>query len=490
MFYQSIELVLKYFDYEIVTRFEVQEIKSIPTILIYKNSPKTLRMAKELIKIYPELKRFSPSRLAKSEDLEKFKRKLLSENKWNDFQRIVGSEEIIKTCHLMIDNKVINFSRFEPGIANFAGRLGFFNYLNFSSIDKNKIDSIAISLFDGNEYTVNLEPFNINENLFEVNNHFRHKLTFWSFLTQKLSFNDQNCISQESVKDFNDEYFEFCEQDTYLKIANETYGCFPSRGIWVYIERDIKRNGHKFCNDSYVVDSNLGEKVVKIRETKCKPKCYFNNFEFKLEVTKHISNKTILEFIPKKSPRIAYIETLKTNLDRLIYNCGGIYGLWFGLTPIKVVDLLQFQNRLSTYLGEKRTRITHYLLSIFKRCISFTIATLFTFIHNLCAKFSLISKMLIAFCIRCFQTSFSYFVSFVYQLIAVFKVCINFTITISYRFVRNLFAKLSLISHNLIALCIGCVQKSFSYLILIVYQLIEIYRRIKLLIHNILHFNH
>jgi len=50
----------------------------------------------------------------------------------------------------------------------------------------------------------------------------------------------------------------------------------------------------------------------------------------------------ILKFMPNESPVIVYIETLRTkfNFDRLIYNCGGIVGLLFGLSPIKIFDLL------------------------------------------------------------------------------------------------------------------------------------------------------
>jgi hypothetical protein len=33
---------------------------------------------------------------------------------------------------------------------------------------------------------------------------------------------------------------------------------------------------------------------------------------------------------------------LKTDFDQLIYNCGGILGLWFGITPIKAVNLIEY----------------------------------------------------------------------------------------------------------------------------------------------------
>ena len=96
-----------------------------------------------------------------------------------------------------------------------------------------------------------------------------------------------------------------------------------------------KNCGHSVDNSTF---SLMEEQCQKI----CKPKCNSLNFDTKIQVSKQVSNKTILEIIPKKSPHIAYIETLKTDFDRLIYNCGGVLGLWFGITPMKVVDLLGY----------------------------------------------------------------------------------------------------------------------------------------------------
>jgi hypothetical protein len=67
----------------------------------------------------------------------------------------------------------------------------------------------------------------------------------------------------------------------------------------------------------------------------CEQKCNFVNFDTKIEVSKHDSNKTILKLMPKKTPRIAYIETLKTDFNQLVYNVGGILGLWFRISPKK-----------------------------------------------------------------------------------------------------------------------------------------------------------
>ncbi len=69
--------------------------------------------------------------------------------------------------------------------------------------------------------------------------------------------------------------------------------------------------------------------------------------------------------IPKKTLRIAYIETLKTDMDRLIYNCGGILGIWFGLTPIKTVELIRYLFQIYNNSRDKIKRIAQNLVTIF-----------------------------------------------------------------------------------------------------------------------------
>jgi hypothetical protein len=400
----------------------------MPNIDIIKKSSNTLRMAEELIEIYPELKdkNISPSRLLESNYIEIFKMKLLYDNKLDHFQRIVGSEKIIKSCHLMIDNKLINFTKIDLGVANYFGLLYLFNRLNYSLIDEKKIESITITLFDFDVLTVDLVIYNVNhvqQYIFDLDKHFRTKVTFSTFSIQKLNSFEQNCINEQNVKDFDGDYTEFCLKDCYFRETNETYGCFPMGQTHVYFERDIKKNGHKFCNNSYNVDSAL--KVIdKKCETKCIPKCTFINFNVKLGATKHILNETILEFIPKKCARIAYIETLKTDLNRLIYNCGGIFGLWFGLTPFKAVDLIEYAVKIFGIFSVKIMKIVLYL-ALFKRWIICIITIFLRFVCKLFAYLSLFYHNLKALCIRCIRNSIAYFISIVYKLIAVFKSYIN-----------------------------------------------------------------
>jgi hypothetical protein len=422
MLYQLIAVIMTYIDYEIVTRFQIQEITSMPNIELMKNIRNNLQIAKQLIDIYPQIKHIRPSKLVKSGAVETLLRKLLSDNKLDDFQRIVGSEEIIKTCHLMIDKKTINFSTVDSGVADIDYKLFLFNRLNYKPIEENKIEKITISLNDFDFVLVNLMNLNTNYSThysFLPNKNFKTKVTFSSFLTQKLSSFERKCVSEEDANNFDEQYFEFCHYECYFKETNQTFGCFPFIETTVIIERDIKRNGYKFCNDSVKPYSKSIEIMNKC-QTKCKPKCRSINFEFKHQVLKHISNETILEFIPKKTPSITYIETLKTDLDRLIYNCGGVFGLWFGLTPIKTVDLIQYSFQIWIILRAKLFIFVHYLLAIFKRCINRMISVLLRFVRKIFANLSVFSHHLITFFIRCVRNSFKFLTIIVYQIIAIY----------------------------------------------------------------------
>jgi hypothetical protein len=135
------------------------------------------------------------------------------------------------------------------------------------------------------------------------------------------------------------------------------------------------KNGYKFCGNTTIdIPTNVKEECIKL----AKPKCNSINFNAKIETTKLLSNQTIVEIILQKSPRIAYFETLKTDFDRLIYNCGGVLGLWFGLSPINAADFLPIILKL---LKWKIIKFIHYSKAINKSFVKI--------LFRICKKFGL-----------------------------------------------------------------------------------------------------
>jgi hypothetical protein len=116
MLYQLFEVITIYLNFEIVTRFEVQQIKFLPKIQILKQP--MISNLNELMKIYPEMKH----KIVNFDELEKeliFSdglRQLLMDNRIKDFHRIAETEKIFKTCHFVINNKLINCSKVNTGV--------------------------------------------------------------------------------------------------------------------------------------------------------------------------------------------------------------------------------------------------------------------------------------------------------------------------------------------------------------------------------------
>ncbi len=72
-------------------------------------------------------------------------------------------------------------------------------------------------------------------------------------------------------------------------------------------------------------------------------------------------NETILRIFAIKSPHIEYIKTLNIDLNQLIYNCGGIFGLWFGLSPLSINDLVRILKPFSVRLKIKVIVIKNFI---------------------------------------------------------------------------------------------------------------------------------
>jgi hypothetical protein len=118
MLIQIIAIISNYLEFEVVTRFDVQQIKLIPNVLlVYRPVPKNLNI---LYKIYPQMKQeihksneFKEMKEYESfvkqinyseigEKYRKYSMQLLIDNRLNDFHRIVGTNDFIKSCQITV----------------------------------------------------------------------------------------------------------------------------------------------------------------------------------------------------------------------------------------------------------------------------------------------------------------------------------------------------------------------------------------------------
>jgi hypothetical protein len=300
------------------------------------------------------------------------------------------------------------------------------NHLTYSGIvDKSKIEKITLSLnpfqlLFGNIYSSHSQD--LMKTTFFVEPKTRIKLTFSSFSVRKLNSIHNKCISEKELNNFNEDDFGFIVKDCYFKSLNESYGCIPFvfiNNLFVYFDRHILKYGYKVCKKSKETIDNRKKMKAKCFKESIR-KCNTINFNSKIETTKLLSNETILEFIPQKNPRIAYTETYKTDFNGFIYNCGGVLSLWFGLTPIKLVDILKYLPLISKILISKSIKFVHYLKAISIRFAQNLI--------SICKRFGLylfgiiirIAENSFGICKRFALSSIAKIISFAYNLIEIF----------------------------------------------------------------------
>jgi hypothetical protein len=390
MLIQIIAIISSYFDFETVTRFDVQQTKLIPNVMFgFAQIPNNLN---KLYEIYPQMKQ-EIDKINESKDIkeydsyakqinyskitkiyDKYMLRLLIDNRLNDFHRISQTNNCIKSCQIkFFDNLELKNCTSEFGINNIdLGMIVMMKRFDFSKLDKNKVEKITFQLDSSQdlEFALFYLAFNqiISRSFVLITPNAKTTATFSTFLTNKLRSNEINCIFEENQKDFSEDYFDFCRYDCIVDKVNQSCGCVPVYHVPFFFNKNFLKNNYKFCeNCSVSLDKSKVSSIKDQCQEICKPLCNSLNFETKTQVSKHVSNKAILEIIPMKTPRIAYTETLKTDFDRLIYNCGGILGLWFGITPIKAVDLIQYIPKIYKNLINICATVFQFLITFWIR---------------------------------------------------------------------------------------------------------------------------
>jgi hypothetical protein len=162
MFQQLISVINIYLSGEIMTRFDIYEIKLLPFIK-FDITP-NLKNLNQLIEIYPqmgkELPNFSPNAslsLDETKNLHsiytEYILQLLYDNKLNDFQRIADMDRIVRTCHMILEKSQLNCMKGDFGFY-LETHLFLEKFLYFTEIeDRNTIEKITMRL---NKFSLSL----------------------------------------------------------------------------------------------------------------------------------------------------------------------------------------------------------------------------------------------------------------------------------------------------------------------------------------------
>jgi hypothetical protein len=112
---------------------------------------------------------------------------------------------------------------------------------------------------------------------------------------------------------------------------------------FIDVNKHFLNEGYRICaknisvNKSVLIEWEI--KCSKVSSIGCKETHFDYQIKFYRKLDENITTKRI-NFIPTKTAHIEYLEQFKIDLNQLIYTCGGIVGLWFGLSPNQISNLI------------------------------------------------------------------------------------------------------------------------------------------------------
>jgi hypothetical protein len=353
MFYQVSIILMDYSKHETIIRLEVKH-QFLPLIRT-RTYPNPLN-CKHLIEIYPEIKKTLKNiDLGESFDCSKYENYFLNIyqralmkhlSKSERLRYFVDTTEIIDSCHIITNRKSIKCQKPDSGI-HINGIINFSEIIKLKSTQMNSTDMALIRENYLEKVVLKFKGHRINDIYCKIgflplyvkntDTHFIQKnmttTIYYSSYSMKFVSTENGLPS-----DFSEEYQYNCTDDCFMNHFNQTYSCIPSLNITLIInlEKYIYNHKYRFCDSDF--ESNRKQNIIIMSKclTQCLHKSEYKVFDTTTESIQSVTNETIVEITPKNSPHIKYIETLKMDFNKLIYDCGGTLGLWFGLSPLSL----------------------------------------------------------------------------------------------------------------------------------------------------------
>jgi hypothetical protein len=390
MLIQVIGVIQNYLEYEILTRFEMKTHLNIPKISL-KSLPNAEKYDKFLDKfkeIYPEFnEKFS--NLSESINITElfltYILKHLSQHNFQEyFDSILDPKSIVKSCYFVINRKNIDCPKpeyyleitFEKHVLAIADLFGNLNkteksilinleiekYLEKIVIELDSYSIIFLEIFRNHFY------FHFHElpKLALIQSNSINNLFYSSNILRKISSYENQCHDKKDDI-FENNFIDKSIIDCWIKNLNQTYSCLPimSSYLWIPIENDFDSVGYKFCSIEKIGNKSQSLAILKKCKLSLESECNVNLFETKSTLIRleGIHNRTIVNIIPEISIKPEYSESLKTDLNELIYNCGGIIGMWSGFSAVSITHYtINFIfTKLSKLLKTLFIYLTHYL---------------------------------------------------------------------------------------------------------------------------------
>ncbi len=370
MLIQIIELMTNYLDYETITRMEISEQKNLPKISIY--TPTFDVNLTKLLANFPEMN----NELKKAKSLNEnkqlllyYKLKTLSELGLKSFTHLVyNPKDVIKSCYFVTKAYYIDCKTLDTNILNLlAGNLFIINSLfaNYNESERYSLTKAGIEeslekiviTFDLTLARILLLQFVTSSkfkllDFYKVQKNTEFNIYYSSNSIQKLNTKRNPCESSyNNDVIFGNDLRDKCFTQCFLSESNQTIGCLPLQlsDFFIPINSEIEFNKFRLCPMNMTFNETIISHIRNLCDNKCIVGCSHEYYYIKGKMIGW-SHQTIVNLIPKSLPLIKYSETFKTDFDNLIYNFGGLFGLWFGLSAISISDLALIMKSLFEYL--------------------------------------------------------------------------------------------------------------------------------------------
>lgn len=378
MSYQLFEVIESYYKYELKIKTEVLKQFYLPNIII-RNKLEESRID-SLIKIYPEI-RDKIDEVVKKVPLNDqidaidyiyrfYWRLILDKHKYKQLFDLLKPEEIIKSCSIWIkresyDCGKIHFrysSKVNLRVKDMTSILVHLNqsykeFLMEKDVEQN-LEKVSIELMKSNftsvELETNFKKESIEKDEYEMVDTNNKDISFYysGYSLQRLSNSKFRCKKTNAKTQIFCDKDKSCYYDCIAFLSNQTYGCIGANkgglNIDINIEKDLLILGYKVCPLNISTVKTIDKKIKMDCEDKCLPDCNEVYFKREIILSKNSGENNLtkkINLFPMNTPHIKYVETLKLDLNQLIYTVGGIIGFWFGLSP-KIPDLILYSTNL------------------------------------------------------------------------------------------------------------------------------------------------
>jgi hypothetical protein len=175
-----------------------------------------------------------------------------------------------------------------------------------------------------------------------MNENSETNIYYSSYSTHRLNTFQHKCINARDERlIFSTLEVEDCMTDCFLQELNRTYGCVDINNfnLQLNINKHLVSIGYRICPQLIRNYETIENAITKKCKEKCWPECNQLYFQTKSDANYMIKK---MNLFPLNKPHVRYTETMRTDINQLIYTLGGIIGLWFSVTPLDLTDLFLY----------------------------------------------------------------------------------------------------------------------------------------------------